>query len=96
MFPELTFICYHSGFEPGIVEGPFDPDNDRGVDRFIQAYRHHDYRPNEGNVFAELGSCWRHYMSKPDQAAHLLGPGHRGGELGVALGQDPCVSGRQV
>ncbi len=29
--------------------------------------------PNEGNLFAELGSTWRYYMSKPQQAAHLMG-----------------------
>jgi len=27
---------------------------------------------NEGNVYAELGSCWRHFVNKADQAAHLL------------------------
>lgn len=73
MFPDLTFLCYHAGFEPGYAEGPFNPRNDKGVDRFIQAYVEHGYKPNEGNVYAELGSCWRHYMSKPDQAAHLMG-----------------------
>ncbi len=73
MFPDLTFLCYHAGFEPGVAEGPFDPKGDKGVDRFIQAYVEHGYKPGEGNVYAELGSCWRHYMSKPDQAAHLMG-----------------------
>ncbi len=73
MFPDLVFLCYHAGFEPGITEGPFHPQNDRGVDRFLKAYKQNGYKPNEGNVYAELGSCWRHYMSKPDQAAHLIG-----------------------
>ncbi len=73
MFPDLVFLCYHAGFEPGITEGPFQPQNDRGVDRFLKAYKQYGYKPNEGNVYAELGSCWRHYMSKPDQAAHLMG-----------------------
>ena len=73
MYPDLTFLCYHAGFEPDYAEGPFNPKNDKGVDRFIQAYLEHGYKPNEGNVYAELGSCWRHYMSKPDQAAHLMG-----------------------
>ena len=73
MFPDLTFLCYHAGFEPVVAEGPYNPGNDKGVDRFIKAYLEHDYKPNEGNVYAELGSCWRHSMSKPDQAAHLIG-----------------------
>jgi predicted TIM-barrel fold metal-dependent hydrolase len=73
MFPDVTFVCYHSGFEPGIVEGPYDPDRDEGVDRLIKAYRESGFRPNRGNVYAELGSTWRYYMSKLEQAAHLLG-----------------------
>jgi len=72
-FSDLTFICYHAGFEPGVVEGPYDSKNEKGIDRFITAYLNNDFGVNEGNVYAELGSCWRHYMSKPDQAAHLLG-----------------------
>lgn len=72
-FPDLTFVCYHSGFEPGVEEGPYRPKNDRGLDRLITAYRQQGFAPNQGNVYAELGSCWRHYMSKPDQAAHLMG-----------------------
>ncbi|MCC7271253.1 MAG: amidohydrolase family protein [Alphaproteobacteria bacterium] len=73
LFPDLTFLCFHSGFEPGYVEGPYDPGNQRGVDRFVRAARDAGFRPNQGNLYAELGSVWRHYMSKPDQAAHLMG-----------------------
>jgi predicted TIM-barrel fold metal-dependent hydrolase len=72
-FPDLTFVCYHAGFEPGIEEGPYDPGGNKGVDRLIKAYKAEGYGPNEGNVYAELGSCWRYYMSKPEQAAHLMG-----------------------
>jgi predicted TIM-barrel fold metal-dependent hydrolase len=72
-FPDVTFICYHSGYEPGIVEGPYDPAVDRGVDRLIKAYRDNGFEPNHGNLYAELGSTWRACMSQPDQAAHLLG-----------------------
>lgn len=73
MYPDLTFVCYHSGFEYQATEGLYDPDNDQGVDRLIKAYVEHGYEPNQGNVYAELGSCWRYFMSKPDQAAHLMG-----------------------
>jgi hypothetical protein len=73
MFPDLTFVCYHSGFEPGVEEGPYDSSRAKGVDRLIAAYHKQGYAPNAGNVYAELGSCWRHYMTKPDQAAHLMG-----------------------
>jgi hypothetical protein len=72
-FPDVTFICYHSGFEPGVAEGPYDPDADRGVDRLIKAHHDNGFEPNRGNLYAELGSTWRACMSNPDQAAHLLG-----------------------
>jgi hypothetical protein len=72
-FPDVTFICYHSGYEPGIPEGPYDPAADQGVDRLITAYRENGFEPNHGNLYAELGSTWRACMSQPEQAAHLLG-----------------------
>lgn len=69
----MTFICYHSGFEPGVTEGPYDQDADKGVDRLIKAHKDNGFKPNSGNLYAELGSTWRACMSSPDQAAHLLG-----------------------
>lgn len=82
MFPDMTFLCYHSGFVPGVEEGPYDPDDPKGVDRLIKAWRENGPGPNQGNLYAELGSVWRHYMSKPDQAAHLMG------KLLVHFGED--------
>lgn len=72
-FPDVTFICYHSGFESGIAEGPYRPRRDQGVDRLIRAHQEQGFEPNQGNLYAELGSVWRYYMSRPDQAAHLMG-----------------------
>ncbi|MFZ0470766.1 MAG: amidohydrolase family protein, partial [Thiogranum sp.] len=31
-YPDVTFICYHSGWEPGVTEGPYDADRNQGVD----------------------------------------------------------------
>ncbi|SEN04113.1 amidohydrolase family protein [Nitrosomonas marina] len=73
LYPDVNFICYHSGFEVGIEEGPYRPDNAQGVDRLIKAHQENGFRPDAGNLYAELGSVWRYCMSKPDQAAHLLG-----------------------
>lgn len=73
LYPDVTFICYHAGFEPGIEEGPYEPELDAGVDRLIRAHQENGFRPNTGNLYAELGSTWRYYMSKPEQAAHLMG-----------------------
>lgn len=72
-YPDMTFLCYHSGFEPGVTEGPYDPDNPRGVDRLIRAHQEAGFTPNQGNLYAELGGVWREHMSKPDAAAHVIG-----------------------
>ena len=72
-FPDVTFICYHSGFEAGVEEGPYRPERDQGVDRLIRAHQEQGFEPNQGNLYAELGSVWRYYMSRPEQAAHLMG-----------------------
>jgi predicted TIM-barrel fold metal-dependent hydrolase len=72
-YPDMTFICYHSGFEPGKEEGPYDPAVDQGVNRLIKSHEDHGLKPNEGNLYAELGSLWRGVMSSPDQAAHVVG-----------------------
>lgn len=73
MFPDMTFIVYHSGFELTRPEGPYDPGAaDRGVDSLIKSLADNGIGPNE-NVYAELGSTWRVLMRDPTQAAHTLG-----------------------
>jgi predicted TIM-barrel fold metal-dependent hydrolase len=76
-YPEINFIVYHSGYESGGREGPFEvrPTADFsyvGVDRFISTLREHDLGPG-GNVYAELGSTWRAIMQDPDTAGHVVG-----------------------
>jgi hypothetical protein len=70
--PDLTFLVYHSGFQPGVKEGAYDPDGS-GVDRLIRAHREAGLPRNGGNLYAELGSTWRYFMGRPDEAAHVLG-----------------------
>jgi hypothetical protein len=72
LFPDMNFIIYHSGFEPGQREGPFDPQAERGIDVLIRSLHDNDIGPN-GNVYAELGSTWRFAMRDPTTAAHLVG-----------------------
>jgi hypothetical protein len=31
------------------------------------------FKRNRGNNYAELGSVWRTYMTRPDEAAHVMG-----------------------
>jgi hypothetical protein len=86
-FPEMTFIIYHSGYDPGKVEGPYDPGTaDRGVDCLIKSLEDNGIKPNS-NVYAELGSTWWILMKKPAQAAHVLG------KLLKHVGEDRVVWG---
>jgi uncharacterized protein len=73
MYPDVTFIIYHSGIEARRPEGPYDPRNaDRGVDSLVKSLLDNGLAPNS-NVYAELGSTWRLVMRDPTQAAHTLG-----------------------
>ncbi len=85
-FPDMTFIIYHSGYDPGRVEGPYDPAADRGVDCLIKSLEDNGIKPNS-NVYAELGSTWWILMKKPLQAAHVLG------KLLKHVGEDRVVWG---
>ncbi|MBZ0237123.1 MAG: amidohydrolase [Deltaproteobacteria bacterium] len=84
-FPDLAFLAYHSGYEPGVVEGPYDPAGG-GVDRLVRSVRDAGIGPG-GNVYADLGTTWRLLMTKPVEAAHVLG------KLLVALGPDNVLWG---
>ena len=92
LFPEATFIVYHSGFERiGPREGPYTAATAHlGVNRLIASMQKHGVGPNE-NVYAELGSTWWTIMRDPDQAAHVLGKLlHYVGEDNVLWGTD-CI-----
>ncbi|HEY8524907.1 MAG TPA: amidohydrolase family protein [Acidimicrobiales bacterium] len=85
--PDLTFCVYHSGFEAGVREGPYDPAApNEGVDRLVASLTDAGVEPG-GNVYAELGSTWRFVMGDPDAAAHLLG------KLLLAVGEDRILWG---
>lgn len=72
-YPDVNFVVYHSGFYPGVREGPYDPANaERGTNTLIKSMLDNGIDPNQ-NVYAELGSTWRNLMSNPTQAAHLMG-----------------------
>lgn len=85
--PGITFVVYHSGYETGVVEGPFDPAAPNGgIDRLLVSLADSGIGPG-GNVYCELGSTWRNVMGDPDQAAHVLG------KLLTAVGEDNVVWG---
>ena len=73
MFPDVEFLIYHSGFVAGRDEGPYTPETaDLGIDSLIKSLHDNDIAPNS-NVYAELGSTWRHVMRDPTMAAHTIG-----------------------
>ncbi|NKB37524.1 MAG: amidohydrolase family protein [Gammaproteobacteria bacterium] len=72
MFPDVTFIIYHSGFEPDRAEGPYQASVDYGINTLINSLKDNDIA-SLGNVYAELGSTWRFVMRDPDQSAHVIG-----------------------
>ena len=72
-YPDVNFLVYHSGYDVIRKEGPFAEGEGRdGIDSLVQSLLDNDVAPN-CNVYAELGSTWRHLMQKPDEAAHALG-----------------------
>jgi hypothetical protein len=69
-FPDMKFLIYHSGYVTSVKEGPYGKDD--GIDTLISSLLKNEVRANS-NVYAELGSTWRHLMRDPEQAAHALG-----------------------
>jgi predicted TIM-barrel fold metal-dependent hydrolase len=87
--PDINFVVYHSGFEPGQGgTGPYDPENPtpEGVDRLIRSMQDAGVEPNT-NVYAELGGTWWFVMRDPTVAAHVLG------KLLLYVGEDRVVWG---
>jgi uncharacterized protein len=84
--PDASFVAYHSGYDVGAPEGPYDPANTTGADRSIASMQGVGIGPNE-NVYAELGSTWWTLLPYPDQAAHLLG------KLLLHVGEDNVLWG---
>jgi len=73
LFPDVTFIVYHSGYQTATRERAFDARAARdGIDSLVRTVLENEIAPG-GNVYAELGSTWRFLMRDPDQAAHALG-----------------------
>ena len=101
--PDVNFVVYHSGFEPGGGGvGPYDANDPapQGVDRLIRSLEQAGIEPNS-NVYAELGGTWWFLMREPTAAAHVLGKllkfvgdgagalGHRLDLVRDAAGSDP-------
>ena len=90
LFPDITFLVYHSGYEPDVTggeEGPWDEaTRDRGVNRLVASLADAGIPPG-ANVYGELGSTWFMMMRKPREAAHVLG------KLLAAVGPERIIWG---
>jgi hypothetical protein len=86
MFPDVTFIIYHSGFETVSREGAYNPSSTRGIDTLIKSLQDNEV-PLNSNVYAEVGSTWRQVMGNPTAAAHVIG------KLLKHVGQDRLLWG---
>jgi predicted TIM-barrel fold metal-dependent hydrolase len=88
--PDATYVVYHSGWQPGVPEGPRVPgttlDNAVGIDRLLVSLEEHGIG-STGNVYAELGTTWFNLSRDLDQAAHALG------KLLAVLGPERIVWG---
>jgi hypothetical protein len=72
IFPDMQFVVFHSNWDPNHAEGPYNPAAPIGIDRLLAALDAHHVPPNS-NVWVDIASVWRNLLSRPTQAAHLLG-----------------------
>lgn len=85
--PDISYIVYHSGFDPDKKEGAFERGNPvSGIDSLIESVLDSEIGL-QGNVYAELGSTWRYLLRDPDEAAHAIG------KLLKYVGEDRVVWG---
>ncbi len=93
-YPDIKFVAYHSGFEPGdgrpsedTREGPYEEATAHiGVNRLIESIRVNNVAPGS-NIYAELGTTWYCLIKRPLEAAHVLG------KLLSAVGPDNVLWG---
>ncbi len=92
LFADINFVIYHSGYEmPGVAADPegayvADAPEHFGVDRLLASVDAAEL-PQGANVYAELGSTWFCLVSRPIEAAHVLG------KLIKRLGADNVIWG---
>lgn len=94
LYPDVDFLVYHAGFDPGIPEQAFAPGEGRhGIDSLVQSVLDNGIAPNS-NVYADLGTAWQLMRRNPDVAAHGIGKLLRYiGEDNVIWGTDSIWTG---
>jgi predicted TIM-barrel fold metal-dependent hydrolase len=71
-FPDMQFVIFHAGWDAGHREGPYRAGSGTGIDRLLTAMDHAAVAPNT-NVWVDLATVWRQVMTRPNEAAHVLG-----------------------
>jgi predicted TIM-barrel fold metal-dependent hydrolase len=73
-YPDVKFVIYHSAYDSGHMEGPYnsspDPMNG-GTDRLWKVVTENELKNK--NVYAEMGSAWALSMTDPNVAQHYIG-----------------------
>lgn len=89
-FPDIDFVIYHSGYElpfdDAAPENAYRAHDPQGINRLLVSLDDVDV-PIGANVYAELGSTWFCLVSRPVEAAHVLG------KLIQRMGEDNVVWG---
>lgn len=89
MYPDTTFIVYHSAIEVDAVgEGPYNPNNTQGTDRLCRVMEENELKGK--NLYAELGAVWSQIMNTPEKAQHVIG------KLLKYCGEDNVVWGSEA
>jgi predicted TIM-barrel fold metal-dependent hydrolase len=73
-YPDVNFVIYHSAYDSGHMEGPYDPNpnpEDGGSDRLAKVVSENGL--TNKNVYAEMGSAWAISMRDPVVAQHYVG-----------------------
>jgi predicted TIM-barrel fold metal-dependent hydrolase len=73
-YPEVNFVIYHSAFDSGHMEGPYEMNPspmDGGTDRLAKVVS--DNGLTSKNVYAEMGASWAITMRNPMAAQHYVG-----------------------
>jgi len=94
MFPDCSFIVYHSAFQYGQMPGSGGTEEDRpytmgdkvGVNALVTALLENGHG-HKSNIYGELGTTWISVMTNVKRATHVLG------KLLKYLGPDNVVWG---
>jgi uncharacterized protein len=72
LYPDMQFVVFHAGWDPRHREGAYHAESGTGIDRLLTAMERAGVAPNS-NVWVDVATVWRQVLTRPDEAAHVLG-----------------------